>query len=175
MFSYSPPERRPLPMLFKPTSPRSPSLQSILPEPCSPPPPTKEPSSVFGVSLGRKNYTNCDGERGRHAYIQSHSMQCPRYWRSHLLTILSIYSNSEAPRRAANPARRGRSAQAGRWIAGVEMDRVQREALRLTSTIRRRMVSGELKFCTLVTRGSNYRPRQTNTTQNNGSSNTECD
>jgi hypothetical protein len=175
MFSYSLPERRPSPMLFKPTNHRSPSWRSTLPEPCLPPLPTKELSSVFGVSQGRRNYTNCDGERGKHTYIQSLLMQCPLCWQSHLLTILFIYSSSEAPRRVVSPARQGRSVPAGRWIVGVEMDRVQREASRLTSTIRRRMVSGELVFCESVISGFNCRPRQTNVTQNNSSLNTECD
>jgi hypothetical protein len=176
MFSYSLPERRPLPMLFKPTNHRSPSWQSILPGPCLPPLPTKGLSSVFGVFPGRRNYTSCDGERGKHTYIQSLSMQCPPCWRSHLPTILSIYSNSEAPRRAASPAPQGRSVPAGRWIAGVEMDRVQREASRLTSTIRRRGVSGSWIFSgSAIHPGSNCRARQTNVTQNNSSFNTQCD
>lgn len=175
MFSYFLPGRRPSPMLFKPTSHRSLSWRPILLEPCLLALPTKELSSVFGASQGRRNYTNCDGERGKHTYIQSLSMQCPPCWQSHLLTILFIYSNSEAPKRVASPARRGRSVRAGQWIAGVEMDRVQREVSRLTSTIRRRMVSGELVFCGSVIPVFNCRPRQTNVTQNNSSLNKECD
>jgi hypothetical protein len=153
MSSYSLPERRPLPMLFKRTSHRSPSWLPIPLEPCSPPLLTKELSSVFGVSLGRRNYTNCDGERGRRAYIQLLSMQCPPCWRSRLLTILFIYSSLEAPRRAVSPARQGRSVLVGQWIAEVETDRVQREASRLTLTIRKRTVSGKLDFCGSVTQG----------------------
>src|SRR5258708_24507701 len=99
MFSYSLPERRPLPMLFKPTSHRYPCWRSIPPEPCSPLLPTKELSYVFGVSPERRNYTSCAGERGRHTYIQSPSMQCPPYWRSHPLTTLFIYLKTEAQNR----------------------------------------------------------------------------
>jgi len=177
MFSYSLPERRPSPMSFKPTSHRSPFCQSILLGPCLRPLPTKELSSEFGVSPGQRNYTNCGGERGRHTYIQSLSMQCLPCWLSHLLMILSTYSSSEAPRKAGSPAQQGRSVPVGRWIAEVEMDRVQREASRLTSTIRRRTVSGESDFCGLVIPGFNCRPRhrQANFTQNNRPSDTECD
>ena len=158
MSSYSLPERRPSPMLSKRISHRSPFCQSILLGPCLPPLPTKELSSEFGASPGQRNYTNCGGERGRHTYIQSLSMQCLPCWPSHLLMILFTYSNSEAPKRAASPAQQGPSVPVGRWIAEVEMDRVQREASKLTSTIRRRMVSGESDFCGLVVPGFNCRP-----------------
>jgi hypothetical protein len=153
MFSYSLPERRPLPTSFKPTNHRSPSWQLILPELCLPLLPTKGLLSVFGVFQERRNCTSCDGGRGRHAYIQSHSMQCPPYWRSLLLMILSTYSSSEAPRRAVSLAPQGRSVPVGQWTAEVETDRVLREASRLTSTIKGREVLGTFDSCGSFTPG----------------------